>query len=106
MRLDKCSIELLAHLIEADVSGRPPLPRRIPENAKRIVEVSKEMKIERNPPTPIVLGRHLIAMGHKPSPWFGSILKECFEAQLDGEFEDEASGLHFLEALLDKQKTV
>ena len=68
VRLDKSSIELLANLIEADVSGRPPLPRRIPENAKRIVETSKQMKIERNPPTPIVLGRHLIALGFKPSP--------------------------------------
>lgn len=106
VRMNKSSIELLSHLIEADVSGRPPLPRRIPENAKRIVEKSREMKIERNPPTPIVLGRHLIALGYTPSPWFGPILNECFEAQLDGDFEDEASGLLFLNTLLEKQRTI
>jgi tRNA nucleotidyltransferase (CCA-adding enzyme) len=100
VRMEQSSIELLGHLIEADVSGRPPLPKRIPENARRIVEISKDLKIDRNPPKPIVLGRHLIALGYRPSPWFGQILTHCFEAQLDGEFEDESAGLLFLQTLL------
>jgi len=44
----------------------------------------------------IVLGRHLIAMGHKPAGWFSQVLDEAFEAQLDGVFGDEAGGLAWL----------
>ena len=46
-------------------------------------------------PKPILQGRHLIALGLKPSPQFGPILREAFEAQLDGAFEDLPGALAF-----------
>jgi tRNA nucleotidyltransferase (CCA-adding enzyme) len=92
-RLGEASVKHLVHLIEADVSGRPPLPPRLPDNAKQILEMASVMKIDRNAPRPIMLGRHLIELGYAPSPWFGGILKHCFEAQLDGVFENEKDGL-------------
>ncbi len=100
VRMEKSSIKSLVHLIEADASGRPPLPKRLPENAQKILELASNMQIDYNPPKAIVLGRHLLALGYEPAPWFGDILKQCFEAQLDGEFEDEAGGLELLKQLL------
>lgn len=96
VRLGSASVKLLVHLIEADVSGRPPLPKRLPDSAAKILELASEMDIHKNAPTPIILGRHLIAMGHAPAPWFGKVLKQCFEAQLDGIFESEQDGVDFL----------
>ena len=39
-------------------------------------------------PKPILMGRHLIALGYKPSGKFGEWLAAVFEAQLDGAFTD------------------
>ena len=36
------------------------------------------------PPEPILLGRHLLALGLKPGPRVGEILKAVYEQQLDG----------------------
>lgn len=47
-------------------------------------------------PKRLVLGRHLIALGHKPAGWFSEVLDEAFEAQMDGVFADEAAGLVWL----------
>ena len=44
-------------------------------------------------PTPIVLGRHLIALGVPPGPRMGEILKQIFERQLDGEIRSLEEGL-------------
>jgi tRNA nucleotidyltransferase (CCA-adding enzyme) len=51
-------------------------------------------------PSPLLLGRHLIARGIAPGPQFGPILKEAFEAQLEGGFADEAGALEWLDKKL------
>jgi tRNA nucleotidyltransferase (CCA-adding enzyme) len=51
-------------------------------------------------PQPILLGRHLIALGKQPGVEFSRILSEAFEAQMDGQFADEASGLLWLKKYL------
>jgi len=102
-RLGEASVKHLIHLIEADVSGRPPLPPRLPDNAKKILELASGLKIDRNAPKPILLGRHLIELGHEPAPWFGKVLKQCFEAQLDGVFETEEDGFEYLKSLMRSQ---
>ena len=90
----------MVHLIEADVSGRPPLPKRLPENATKILELAVNLKIDRHAPQPMILGRHLIALGHDPAPWFGKVLRQCLEAQLDGTFECEVDGISYLKQVL------
>lgn len=45
---------------------------------------------------PIVLGRHLIEQGLVPSSQFGIILKNMFDAQLDGLFSDLSGGICYL----------
>ncbi len=51
------------------------------------------MHIDNEPVKPIVMGRHLIAMGHKPGPKFGKVLAQVFEAQIEGEFDTLADGI-------------
>ena len=52
-------------------------------------------------PRPILLGRHLIALGERPGIHFSAILKDAFLAQLDGEFSDETSALLWLKNRLE-----
>lgn len=99
-RLGKANISQLMRLIEADMNGRPPLPGGLPENAAELLRIAEGLQIRNHRPQPLILGRHLIALGYKPDVWFGELLKQCFEAQLDGRFEDEAGGILFLRNLL------
>jgi len=46
------------------------------------------LEIEKNAPDPILMGRHLIEMGLKPSPQFKKILDAVYDMQLDGEITD------------------
>ncbi|MCI0567566.1 MAG: hypothetical protein L0Z52_05130, partial [Acidobacteria bacterium] len=40
--------------------------------------------VERKPPVPILMGRHLLAMGLTPGPRVGEITRAVYEMQLDG----------------------
>jgi tRNA nucleotidyltransferase (CCA-adding enzyme) len=82
----------------ADSLGRPPL--RSPETLaliERLRAVAHRLNLESMAPRPIVLGRHLLALGFKPGPGFKPILDAAFEAQLDGAFSDEAGGIAWLQ---------
>lgn len=46
---------------------------------------------------PALMGRHLIAKGHKPGPWFKSVLQAAFDIQLD-------TGITDVEILYNKVK--
>lgn len=61
---------------------------------------AEALKIKDTTPRPIILGRHLIALGMKPNASFTAILERCFDAQLDGEFIDEAGGIIFLRKII------
>lgn len=100
LRLGKASITQLMRLVEADLGGRPPLPGTMPPTATEILRIASELEISAAAPRPIIQGRHLIALGHKPNDWFGKILKACFEAQIDGQFSTEEEGLVVLQDLL------
>lgn len=88
------SINLLGIVIEADHSGRHPLPKGMPESMIKILDIAQGIGdvIE-----PIVKGRHLLELGFKPGPEMGKVLKNLFEKQLDGEFETLEDGLKLVE---------
>jgi tRNA nucleotidyltransferase (CCA-adding enzyme) len=92
VRLHPATITELATVMIADASGRPPLPQRTPPGVDALLKRAAELDLESQRPTPILLGRHLLARGRSPGPALGVILKEAFEAQLDGQFQnlDEA----------------
>lgn len=65
-----------------------------------LLERAAALAVSDAAPKPILLGRHLIARGLQAGPTMGALLKEAFEAQLDGRFADEAGALAWLEARL------
>ena len=102
-RLAPATIDDLALVMRADHEGRPPL--RSPDSLARIEELqskARALELENAAPRPLVLGRHLVALGRKPGPEFKPILDAAFEAQLDGAFADEASGVAWLKQRLER----
>ena len=84
-------IDRLVRVARADEEGRPEVvvPGDGGGKALEWLEAAAErLRIVDEMPRPILLGRHLIALGLKPSPKFGQWLSACFEAQLDGVFSD------------------
>lgn len=92
-------IDRLVRVAYADMHGRPPFPVDFPEGPW-LLEQASRLDIEDKAPAPIVMGRHLVDRGYKPSPAFKAVLNACYEGQLDGEFADLEGGLAFLEKYL------
>jgi tRNA nucleotidyltransferase (CCA-adding enzyme) len=100
-RLHPATIDDLAAVMRADANGRPPL--RSPEIHARIDELvgkARALELELLAPRPLILGRHLQALGLKPGPQFKVVIGAAFEAQLDGAFHDVAGGTAWVEAYL------
>jgi len=96
-RLFPATIDDLALVMEADSMGRPPLPPTdVLALVARLRERASSLALQAAAPRPIILGRHLIALGRKPGPDFKPVLDAAFEAQLDGAFADEAGGLAWI----------
>jgi len=88
-RLEPASIELWESLVEADASGRTPLPPTRP--ALSWLEKARQVAVQNNKPEPLATGRMLLELGMKQGPEMGRLLTQAYEAQLDGEIND-ASG--------------
>lgn len=94
-------LDRLIRVSRADDEGR--LPDQVPSAAKGedldwLAEAAERLRVADAAPKPILLGRHLIALGMKPGPSFKPILDKCFEAQLDGAFADSEGALAYLKA--------
>jgi tRNA nucleotidyltransferase (CCA-adding enzyme) len=63
---------------------------------------AEALSVQDNAPKPMLLGRHMIALGAQPGKHFGALLDRCYEAQLDGLFRDEVEGLRYLQKLLNE----
>jgi tRNA nucleotidyltransferase (CCA-adding enzyme) len=88
--------ELIA-VMRADHLGRPPLVSAETERRLGFLRVAaQKLALEHAAPKPLVLGRHLIALGGKPGPGFKPALDAAFESQLDGAFYDELSGVEWM----------
>jgi tRNA nucleotidyltransferase (CCA-adding enzyme) len=96
-RLAPATIDQLLVVMEADHRGRPPV---ISENTERrmrqLREAARQLALESEAPSPILLGRDLIALGEKPGRHFAAILDAAFEAQLDGAFSNHVDGMNWL----------
>ena len=96
-RLAPETIEHLCVVITADQFGRPPKPREISESVLALRAGAEHLKLAAAAPRPILMGRHLIALGLEPGAEFGRILTAAFEAQMEGEFNDLGGALEWLE---------
>ena len=93
----KCELDLLYRVAKADSLGRngENVPREKwygAEPQEWFIEKARELSVERLPPPPLLMGRHLLDVGLKPSPEMGEILAAVYEMQLDGRVQtlDEA----------------
>jgi len=96
-------IDRLIRVVSADLGGVPPFDKSgFEEGLKWFDEKLEALHIKDSAPKPFVQGRHLIERGYEPGTHFKKILDDCFEAQLDGAFEDLEGGLKFLDEYLKK----
>ena len=79
----KVDLELLARVAKADCEGRRPGTFDC-SAMDWFRERAHALGVEHRPPTPILLGRHLLALGLQPGPRIGEILKAVYDQQLDG----------------------
>lgn len=100
IRLKKANIEQLAHMVEADMGGRPPLPKGQHQSMAVTLKRARELGVNLEAPKPIIMGRHLIDLGLSPSKAFGDLLKACFKRQVEGKFETEAEGIEVAKQLV------
>lgn len=102
LRLAPATIDELCEVMTADASGRPPRPAGETPAVRAMRAKALELELGAAVPRPIVLGRHLVARGWTPGRQFKGILERAFQAQLDGEFEDEPGGLRWLDEELSR----
>jgi tRNA nucleotidyltransferase (CCA-adding enzyme) len=93
----KVDLELLARLAKSDCLGRPG-----PFDCTAMdwfLDRARALGVEHAPPSPIVLGRHLLELGVRPGPEVGQLLKKIYERQLDGEITNLEQGLALAKSL-------
>jgi len=100
-RLYPATIQQLLHVMDADSNGRGWEEYKEPTGAKELTTIAADINVTDRPYEFILLGRHLIEAGLKPSPAFGEILRKANEAQLNGEFNDITGGRQWLKDNLD-----
>jgi tRNA nucleotidyltransferase (CCA-adding enzyme) len=87
----KVDLELLARLARADCLGRAG---HFDCSAMDwFIERARTLGVEHRPPAPLLLGRHVLALGLMPGPRVGEILKQVYEKQLDGEVTSVEAGI-------------
>lgn len=92
-RLEPETVQSLGVVMTADASGRPPKPPGVPDSVRALLAVAERLRLADAAPKPLLLGRHLLALGLNPGPEIGRWTQAAFEAQLDGTFADLA-GAH------------
>ena len=99
----KVDLELLARFARADCRGRTG---EFDCSAMDwFLERARALGVEHRPPAPILLGRHLLAMGLAPGPAVGRIVKAIYERQLDGVVTDLESALAEARAIIARGPT-
>ena len=101
-------IDRLLRVARADDEGR--LPEKAHDTSVGaeldwLAERAERLRLAASAPKPLLMGRHLIALGLKPSGQFGKWLAAVFEAQLDGAFSDVDGALaYFREKIFKKEE--
>jgi tRNA nucleotidyltransferase (CCA-adding enzyme) len=86
----KVDLELLARVARADCLGRTGTFDC--SAMDWFLEKARALGVEHQAPAPLLLGRHLLALGMTPGPALGAVLRAVYERQLDGDVRtlDEA----------------
>ncbi len=92
-------IDRLVRVVSADMQGSPPKIRDR-SACDWLLNRASQLAVLDAAPDPIIQGRHLIELGEQPGPDFREILDACYEAQLEGEFNDLSQGKAYVRSLL------
>lgn len=93
-KLAPATIDDLAAVMRADANGRPPIKSPdVHGLIDALVTKAHALQLAAAAPKPVILGRHLLALGMQPGPAMKPVIDAAFEAQLDGAFSDEAGGV-------------
>jgi tRNA nucleotidyltransferase (CCA-adding enzyme) len=95
----KVDLELLARVARADCLGRTGTFDC--SAMDWFLERARALGVEHQPPAPLLLGRHVIALGVEPGPRVGEVLKQVYEKQLDGEIWTVDAAIAQARAILD-----
>lgn len=101
--LDPATLEQWTLLVDADSSGRPPLPQR--RVAAPWLALAEHEGINQHKLPPLLRGADLIAAGLQPGPEIGQILRLAEDAQINGEFADRDGALRWLERYCQSRPT-
>jgi tRNA nucleotidyltransferase (CCA-adding enzyme) len=94
----KVDCELLARVARADCNGRTGAFDC--SAMDWFIERARAIGVERKPPEPLLLGRHVLALGLTPGPRVGEVLKQVYERQLDGEITSVDQAIAAAEQML------
>jgi tRNA nucleotidyltransferase (CCA-adding enzyme) len=94
----KANLELLARVAKADCLGRTGTFDC--SAMDWFLAKARELGVDRSPPKPLLLGRHLLELGMMPGPDMGVLLKQIYERQLDGEITTTEEGITLASQLL------
>jgi tRNA nucleotidyltransferase (CCA-adding enzyme) len=100
----KANLELLARLAKSDCLGREPGVFDC-SAMDWFVERARALGVDRHPPKPLLLGRHLLELGMTPGPGMGALLKQVYEKQLDGEIKTVEEGNALASKILSSQRS-
>ena len=102
----RCELDLLYRVARADSLGRNAewVPRdkwfdAVPQ--EWFIARARELAVDRRPPEPLLMGRHLLEMGLPPSPRIGELTRAIYEMQLDGRIRTLAEAQAAARQLLD-----
>jgi len=104
-RLSPASMRQWAQVCIADRLGRGAFrypavsPVNVDADVDRVVaiaEMAGSMQVLEVAPQALVMGRHLVDLGYRPGPAFGSMLSAAFDAQLDGAFDNVVDGIAWI----------
>jgi tRNA nucleotidyltransferase (CCA-adding enzyme) len=94
----KVDLELLARVAKSDCLGRTG---DFDCSAMDwFLEKARDLGVDRSPPKPLLLGRHLLELGMQPGPEMGELLKKVYERQLDGEITSTEDAVKLASELL------
>ncbi len=104
----KVEPDLLYRVAKADSLGRNPewLPKEKwfkAEAQEWFIEKVRELAVEEKAPEPILMGRHLIELGLKPSRQFGEITNTVYELQLDGKVKNLDQAIEIAKDLIENK---
>ena len=83
--LHPANIEDLARLMEADSSGRPPLPKGLPDQARLMLNLAREDGSNAGRPNPLIQGRDVMPYyQNRGGKHIGEVVQDAYNAQIKG----------------------